>query len=69
MLMGHVLKTVHFIMSLNGALFAVALCLTLPSICFLVLVPRKDEPYKVPLAWLLFGLGIVSCGLVLYSLF
>ncbi len=69
MLMGHMLKTVHFIMSLNGALFAVALCLTLPSICFVILVPRKDEPFKVPLAWLLFGLGIVSCGLVLYSLF
>ena len=69
LLMGFVMGSIELIMSLNGALFAVALCLTIPSICFVVLVPRKDEPFKVPLAWALVVLGIVSCGVILSAVF
>ncbi len=69
LLMGYVMGSIELIMSLNGALFAVALCLTIPSICFVVLVPRKDEPFKVPLAWALFVLGVVSCGVILSAVF
>jgi hypothetical protein len=69
LLTGSVMGSIELIMTLNGALFAVALCLTIPSICFVVLVPRKDEPWKVPLAWALFVLGILSCGLILSAVF
>jgi hypothetical protein len=51
-----------------GGVFAVTICLTIPSLCFLSLVPFKEAPVKKVLAPFLCCFGLASTAAILWSL-
>ncbi len=68
MLLGQVLPSLSFVVSLTGALFAVALCLTLPSLTFILTVPFEKDPWQVRLAYLLLFGGCASTFMAFYAI-
>jgi hypothetical protein len=68
MLLGLVLPSLSFVVSLTSALFAVALCLTLPSLTFICTVPFEKDPWQVGLAYFLLVGGFASSVMAFYAI-
>jgi hypothetical protein len=67
-LAGELVPSLSFIISLTGAVFAVSLAYTLPSLVFLIVMPFADHPVTNVAATLMVMFGLCSSGLALYAI-
>mmetsp|Transcript_4830 Transcript_4830/g.5507 ORF Transcript_4830/g.5507 Transcript_4830/m.5507 type:complete len:481 (+) Transcript_4830:294-1736(+) len=64
-----VIPSLNYLLSLSGALFAISLNLTLPSLSYLCIMPTKKKPWKRIAAAFLFIGGLVSTTVSLIPVF